>query len=215
MNETEARDLFDRARAGDQNAMKDLGKVRERAMAGDPHFKRAHEYLLRYGQAHPLNENSGVTRSASMGAEERHALGIIRAADRNDPRAVMAALHSLPVYGHPESIRAACVALAHQQPWTDPRLAAFEGLLPDEPRRLVFRHIIRVAPSRTAVDGIRATIPADLAGETNGTLCAGYCLGTARKFQLARLPKSPVSVMGADIGWECGEDGMYSEGLVT
>jgi hypothetical protein len=206
--EKEARDLFDCARAGDQNAMKQLVKIRDEAVAGDPAMRRAYDRLMEYGKQHPMG-NSGVPGvpqgGASMGAEERHALGIIRAADRNDPRAVMAALHRLPQYGHSDSIRAACVALAHNQPWTDPRLASFEGLIPDEPRRMVFRHAIRVAPSRRRIDEIRQSIPADMQGESNGSLCAGYCLGTARKFQLARMPQSPVSVMGADIGWECGE----------
>jgi hypothetical protein len=196
--ERNARDLFDRARAGDQNAMKELVKVREGAMAGNPHYRRAHDFLLQYGRQHPMD------RRAEMSGEERHALGILRAADQNDPRAVMAALHRLPTYGHPDTIRAACVALAHQKPWTDPRLASFEGLLPDEPRRAVFRQSIRVAPDRREMDAIRAYIPADMQGESDGSLCAGYCFGTARKFQLARLPTSPISVMGADIGWECG-----------
>lgn len=202
--EKEARDLFDCARAGDQNAMKQLVKIRDAAVAGDPAMRRAYDRLMEYGRQHPMGGgNSGVV-SSSMGAEERHALGIIRAADKNDPRAVMAALHRLPRYGHPDSVRAACVALAHAQPWTDPRLGSFEGLLPDEPRRLVFRHAVRVAPHRRRIDELRASIPAELHGETSGTLCAGYCLGTARKFQLARMPSSPVSIMGADIGWECG-----------
>ena len=51
---------------------------------------------------------------------------------------------------------------------------------------------------------LRESIPYNLRRDTNGTLCAGYCFGTARKFQLARLPSSPLSVMGVDIGWECG-----------
>lgn len=139
-----------------------------------------------------------------MGVEERHALGILRAADRNDPRAVMAALHHLPRYGHPDTIRAACVALAQQGQWTDPRLCTFEGLLPDEPRRAVFRHSIKVAPDQGEIGRLRESIPYNLRRDTNGTLCAGYCFGTARKFQLARLPSSPLSVMGVDIGWECG-----------
>jgi hypothetical protein len=207
--EKEARDLFDCARAGDQNAMKQLVKIKDAAVAGDMAMRRAYDRLMAYGRAHPLGahgDNSGV--SSNMGAEERHALGILRAADQNDPRVVMSALHRLPRYGHPESVRAACVALAHQKAWTDPRLATFEGLLPDEPRRVVFRHAIRVAPSRRRIDELRQQIPAQMAGETIGSLCAGYCLGTARKFQVARMPQSPVSVMGADIGWECGEDPM-------
>ena len=218
--EKEARDLFDCARAGDQNAMKQLVKIRDAAVAGDSAMRRAYDRLMEYGKAHPMgSQNSGVS-SASMGSEERHALGIIRAADQNDPRAVMAALHRLPKYGHPASVRAACVALAHAQPWSDPRLASFEGLLPDEPRRVVFRHAIRVSPSRRHVDELRAQIPANMHGEMSGSLCAGYCLGTARKFQIARMPNNPVSVMGADIGWECGEGDTYStndeiQGLVA
>jgi hypothetical protein len=207
--EKEARDLFDCARAGDQNAMKQLVAIRDKAVAGDQAMRRAYDRLMAYGHAHPLGvhgDNSGV--SSTMGAEERHALGILRAADQNDPRAVMAALHQLPKYGHPDTVRAACVALAYQQAWTDPRLFGFEGLLPDEPRRSIFRNAVRVAPDRRRVNELRGYIPESDRRETDGTLCAGYCFGTARKFQLARLPKSPVSIMGADIGWECGEDPM-------
>ena len=197
----EARDLFDRARAGDQNAMKDLVKIREDAVRGDPHQRRKFDLLMQYGREHPMGSQEG---RVEMSGEERHALGILRAADRNDPRAVMAALHHLPRIGSPRTIRAACVALAHQHPWTDPRLVTFEGLLPDEPRRAMFRHSVKVAPDSREMDALRAYVPAEMRGETDGALCAGYCFGTARKFQLARLPQSPVSVMGADIGWECG-----------
>jgi hypothetical protein len=203
-HERHARDLFDRARAGDQNAMKELVKVREDAVRGDPLNRRIYDYLLQYGREHPIHGEISEGISSVINGEERHALGILRAADRNDPRAVMAALHRLPQYGHPDTIRAACVALAQQQPWSDPRLGMFEGLLPDEPRRMVFRHAVRISPHRRHMDELRASIPAELHGETTGTLCAGYCFGAARKFQLARLPSSPVSVMGADIGWECG-----------
>lgn len=208
MHDREARDLFDRARAGDQNAMKDLVRIREGAVAGHPGHRHDYDLLLQYGREHPVEGRTTLgPRGADMGVEERHALGILRAADRNDPRAVMAALHYLPRYGHPDTIRAACVALAQQGQWTDPRLCTFEGLLPDEPRRAVFRHSIKVAPDQREMNALRETIPSDLRNQTGGTLCAGYCFGTARKFQLARLPRSPVSVMGADIGWECGEDG--------
>lgn len=191
------RDLFDRARAGDQNAMKDLVRIREGATRGDTECRHHYNALLAYGRAHPM------LRGADMGAEERRALGILRAADRNDPRVVMSALHRIPQFNRPEAVRAACVALAYQQPWTDPRLASFEGLL-DDPRRAVFREAVRVAPDRRAVDGIRQYIPEDSRQASVGSLCAGYCFGTARKLQLARLPASPVSVIGVDIGWEVG-----------
>jgi hypothetical protein len=205
-HERHARDLFDRARAGDQNAMKDLVKVREDAARGDPHWRRVHNYLLRYGKEHPVDAHGEISDGISsvINGEERHALGILRAADQNDPRAVMWALHRLPAYGHTDTVRAACVALAHQHPWTDSRLGSLEGLLPDEPRRTVFRSAVRVSPDRRGIDEIKRHIPSEMHGETVGTLCAGYCLGAARKFQLARLPKSPVSIVGADIGWECG-----------
>lgn len=204
MHDREARDLFDRARAGDQNAMKELVKIRDGAVAGHPDHRRDYDRLLQYGREHPMHGEISEGISSMINGEERHALGILRAADQNDPRAVMAALHRLPSYGHPDTVRAACVALSRQGAWTDPRLCTFEGLLPDEPRRAVFRHSIKVAPDQGEIGRLRESIPYDLRRDTNGTLCAGYCFGTARKFQLARLPSSPLSVMGVDIGWECG-----------
>jgi hypothetical protein len=199
MHDRHARDLFDRARAGDQNAMKDLVKIRERAVAGDPEYRRAYDLLLQYGREHPMGSNG----RAEIGQDERHALGILRAADRNDPRTVMSALHHVR---RPDAVRAACVALAQQQPWTNPRIATFEGLLDDEPRRVVFREAVRAAPNRQRINVIRQYIPPDMRQASIGSLCAGYCLGTARKFQIGRMPATPVSVIGADIGWECGED---------
>lgn len=204
MHDREARDLFDRARAGDQNAMKELVKIRDGAVAGHPDHRRDYDRLLQYGREHPMHGEISEGISSVINGEERHALGILRAADQNDPRAVMAALHRLPSYGHPDTVRAACVALSCQGAWTDPRLCTFEVLLPDEPRRAVFRHSIKVAPDQGEIGRLRESIPYDLRRDTNGTLCAGYCFGTARKFQLARLPSSPLSVMGVDIGWECG-----------
>jgi hypothetical protein len=227
------RDLFDRARAGDQNAMKELVAIREGASRGDPSCRHAYDALLAFGQSNPMQAHGDkpgfwqqnlttlgnigglfylgdlaaksvktvVSKVVNISGEERHALGILRAADRNDPRAVMAALHHIQ---HPEAVRGACVALALQQPWTNPRIACFEGLLNDEPRRITFRETVKAAPDLKRIAIIRQHIPRDRA--VIGSMCAGYCLGTARKFQLARLPNSPVSIMGADIGWECGED---------
>jgi hypothetical protein len=198
------RDLIDRARAKDQNAMKELVKVREGALAGDPSARRAYDHLMQYARENPLGAHGEISDGVSsvINGEERHALGILRAADRNDPRVVMSALHHVH---HPEAVRAACVALALQQPWTNPRIASFEGLLDEEPRRVVFREAVRVAPSQRRIHLIRQYIPRDQPAAI-GSLCAGYCLGTARKFQLARLPSAPIGVIGAEIGWECGED---------
>ena len=204
-----ARDLFDRARAVDQNAIRELVRVREDAARGDPASREVYGFLVQYGRDHPEHPVvETAVRAHGEGQRDRreeiHALGILRAADQNDPRAIMWALHRLPAYGSPGAVRAACVALSHQRPWTDPRIAAMESLLPDEPRRAVFREAVRVSPDARAIDSIRAQIPIEVHGEAVGTLCAGYCLGAARKFQIARVPGSPVSVVGADVGWECG-----------
>jgi hypothetical protein len=190
-----ARDMVDRARAGDQNAAAQIIVVRQKAQAGDPQYQIAAKLLYQYMMSHP-------ERNAHMGAEEIYKLGILRAADQNDPFVVASTLHSLPDYKHPELVRAATVALSHQSPWNNSKVHSIERAFPDPDSQSIFRFGVANGPDGKKIKPLAARLhPAQI-----GSLCAGYCVGTERRIQLARLPKAPVSrVMGPDIGWELGE----------
>ena len=190
-----ARDMVDRARAGDQNAAAQIMVVRDKARSGDPQYQIAAKMLYQYMLANPV-------KNVQMSGEEVYKLGILRAADQNDPFVVASTLYSLPEYKHPELIRAATVALSHQQPWNNSRVRILEQAFPNEDAQSLFRYGVANGPDGKKIKPLAQRLhPSQI-----GSLCAGYCVGTARRIQLARLPKAPVSrVMGPDIGWELGE----------
>jgi hypothetical protein len=189
-----ARDIADRARAGDQNAVAQIAVVRDKAQAGDRDYQVAWRMLYEYMTRNP-------PRYAEMGAEESYALGILKAADQNDPFLVATTLASLPQYGTPSLIQTATVALSQASPWTNARVRAIEDSYPDPNEKDVFRFGVFNGPDGKKIKPIASR----LSPPQVGTLCAGYCLGTARKIQLARLGNVPPSrVLGSDIGWELG-----------
>ena len=186
-----AAQLVDRARAGDQNAMGILAKIGENAKAGNPKAKSAYALVMDYCKQHPV-------QNAIMGAEAQQALGILKQAD-NPLDQILSVLCSLPVIGDPLCIQAACVLLANGPPWNKPKVKQADALLAGAERNL-FRFGVENSTDNSKIQPVAKTVPPDAIG----FLCAGHCIGTARKIQLARLPQVPVSIINGDIGWELG-----------
>lgn len=192
MNQAQgAKELVDRARAGDQNAMAMLQKVGENARAGDPKARAGHDQVLSYIQKNPVK--SAYDPRASQ------ALGILK--EPSNPEGaildVLVSLPDLPDVGR--AIQAACVILSKGRPWNKPRVQLVDSLLTppaQEPFRYAFDHALEpqsLASAREQCDP-----------ELSGYLCAGHCIGLARKLQLLRLPQVPASSLCEGIAWELG-----------
>lgn len=185
-----AESLVRRARVGDQNALAIIVKTGENARAGQQIAKSAYSYILDYIKNNPA--------PSPMGAEDIQNLGILRAAGQNSPQAVCHTLFNLPNSGNNDVISAAIVALSQACPWGKERIGVYDSMFAGDPnthKLWRFGYTFSSSPELSKVK---------LDKNNAGILCAGHCIGTARKIQLARLPNIPVSVLGKQIGWELG-----------
>ena len=185
-----AESLVRRARVGDQNAVAIIVKTGENARAGNSKAKSAYGYILDYIKNNPA--------SSPMGAEDYQNLGILVAAGHNPPSAVIQTLCNLPNSGNSDIITNAVVALANACPWGKERIGVYDSIFAGDPNShkvWQFGYTFSNSPELSKVKMDRSTA---------GILCAGHCIGTARKIQLARVPKIPVSVLGKQVGWELG-----------
>jgi hypothetical protein len=186
-----AMQLVERARAGDQNAMGMLSEIGKNAQLGNSRAKSAYSLIVEYCRTHPVN-------NAIMGAEAQEALGVLKQPD-NPIDQILNVLCSLPVIGDPLCIQAACVLLANGPQWNKARTKQADQLLAGAERNL-FRFGVENSSDSSKIQPVAKTIPQ----QGIGFLCAGHCIGTARRIQLARLPQVPVSVLSPEVGWELG-----------
>ncbi len=185
----EAEDISFRARKGDQNAMAQIEQVGKNARAGQDRAKKVYALISQYIHEHPLE--------GSLSPETQNVLASLSHPDV-DPTGILHCLCFLPQSGDPGAIEAACVLLANGPNVNAARLAEIRACV--EPALLqAFDHGLANAGDAEKVQGAKASMN----GEPNqtGALCAGNCLGIARKIQLFRSGKS-ATVMGADIGLE-------------
>jgi hypothetical protein len=186
-----AKQLVDRARAGDQNAMAILQKVGENARARDPKAQEGARHVLAYAQKNPVR--SAYDPRASQ------ALGILKEPSNPD-EAILDVLVALPDL--PDSsgaISAACVILSRGRPWNKARVHGLDSLL-TPPAKEPFRYAFDHALDPEALASARAQCDPELFGY----LCAGHVVGLARKLQLMRLPHIPLAALCMGIGWELG-----------
>jgi hypothetical protein len=192
MNQAEgAKQLVERARAGDQNAMGMIAMVGENARKGNPKARSAFMLIQEFINNHPAG--------SIMGAEQQSALGVLKE-PRNPLQVVYTILCQLPMMGDEQIVNAACVILANGRPWNKPTVKSIDASLGHEVEKNLFRYGVDYANNEKKLRPIGTQLPP----EAIGHLCAGHCIGTARKIQLARLPQVPVSVLSPDIGWELG-----------
>jgi hypothetical protein len=185
-----AEELVRRSRAGDQIAMDTLGEIAKNAKAGNPTARSAYGYILEYIKTHPAK--------IKIGMEDRQYLGILRAAGHNHPQIVVGALSRIPQSGNPDVISSAVVALANACPWNKTRISAYDSVFAGE----AYAHQLWRFGYQFSGSPELQKAPND--AKSIGVICAGHCIGSARKIQMARLKGIPVSVLGAQIGWELG-----------
>lgn len=184
-----AKELVDRARCLDQNAIAMIAMIRRNADAGNPKASTALTYILDYLQDHPS--------VSCFGEEQVSKLGIIKAADLNHPKIVHDTLAST-LFDGPAMIGASTGILSHCKPWTKGRIVEYASMHGDAGRNLF---MFGVADDGTKIRPVANRLSPDALG----VVCAGHCIGNARRIQLARMKKVPISVLGSDIGWELGQ----------
>jgi hypothetical protein len=187
-----ARELVERARAGDQNAMAILQMVGENARKGQPKARAAEGAIQRYIADHPA--------PLTNWAEGAELIGILKNPENPDD-GIFETLLSLPQYEDARLVSTACVVLSHHEPWTKGRIHAIDSLMdPGSDEQRQFRMGVEgAAESRVLGPAIRSLPP-----ELQGFLCAGHVLGTARKLQLARRADVPLTALCRDLEWELG-----------
>ncbi len=192
MNQAQgAKELVQRARAGEQNAMAILDMVGRNAKHGDPKAVSAHALILEYIRKKPIKHGG------TIGSEVAKTLGVLR---HNNPiEHTVDALTKLPSYADEDAINAACVLLANGAPLNKSKVKTVDSFFQGQ-NQAVFRFGYSFSSEG---DKLGSAIK-QLDGKGMGVLCAGHCIGTARKIQLARLSNVPVSVLGSDIAWEIG-----------
>jgi hypothetical protein len=187
----QAEKLVDRARAGDQNAMGMIQEIGRNARAGFGAAAEPYRVIMGYIRANPAGPAPGAAR-AVMGAETAQSLSLL--AQPVDPDTLLRVLCFIPRSGDEGVLEAACVLLAGGPDVDPPRVSAVQSRLP--------------APLHPAFQfglGADAMKAGDLDAATVGAVCAGHCLGFARRVQGVVRRGMPLSFLHPDVGWEVGE----------
>lgn len=146
-------------------------------------------------------------------AGDQNAMGLInmvgKNAKRGIPRAVLSAkaieeyIRSHPVdspFGSdaPTVMHEVTTMLANSAPLSTARIEGFSSTFGTDDEEELFRYAIHNHHDRNLVD----EVPDDW-GKKIAQF--GQAVGRARAIQIARLPRSPLGVLGPDVGWEFGE----------
>jgi hypothetical protein len=184
-----AKDLVERARLGDQNAMAILEEMGKNARNGNAKARSAYSIVMEYIRRNPVETVIGV--------EESNVLGVLK--DPANPiDQLLSALTKIPALGSQNLINVACVILADTTPWNDQNCATADKCLNGAPQSL-FRYGFTFSNRGASIQQVVDTMP-----EAVGFLCAGHCIGTARKIQMIRHRNAPLVILSPDIGWELG-----------
>jgi hypothetical protein len=188
-----AAELVQRARNYDQNAMAILKEMADNAARGDAVAQSALVQVKAYITAHPAE----ATSEGSPPSEDvAYCLGILKD-PRNAPQNVLKALATLPAAGTEEDVSTACAILAVGPPITDELITAL--LEAAGPWRPTVLYGFQCAGDKARLAEMnREVTPRGGAGH----LCAGHCLGMARRIQEAAAGN--VAAIGADVAWELG-----------
>lgn len=172
-----ARDVVERARAGDQVAMGILAMVRDNAKRGEPTAQQSYRAIERYIKRNPP---TGIGAEASDITHPK-ALQALWAADPSHETIVRA----LPLV----SFWSGAVALSHGPNLTNERIETISQVLPEDQRPTLMQAIVQWK-----------TTP-----ESSPLLKLGRVIGLAKTLQLVRLPATPISLLSPIAAWELGE----------
>ena len=184
--EAKARELVDRADCGDQNAMGLIEQIGRNARGGHAVAQASHAVIVEYARAKPKR------RLGPVSGDTRALLQALRAPNLPPPAllALLCALPSTEEEGGPE---AACVLLAAGPVVSAPAIRAVQACLPPECHE-AFEYGLANSGDPQAMRAGKERLPP-------GPLCAGECLGHARRLQAIRQG-APLGFLSADMGWE-------------
>ena len=188
-----AKEVVERARAGDQNAMGMIAAVRDSAIKGSPRARESQRAILEYIRSHPVQVADAFVHS-HIGEDAKQALAMVR---RRGPVLGLVALFVLAEDG-PDAMLTGSTILANGPPLTNPRVAAIgEAIEDDDERRLFYAGVCfkRITPKF-----LHLCKP-----EKRPIVNAGKCVGMARSIQQVRLPNSKLGAFSPAVAWEHGE----------
>lgn len=186
-----ARELVDRARAGDQNAMGMIVRVRENAEKGVPRAVAAREAVMKYIRANPI-----PTKPSVIGAEVAEDLKEVKA------KGPVMALDSLLrlANGGPNAVFIGCILLANGPPILNGKIDGIAAMMGDPIAEALFSYAVRnCGPTGTAM--MTQTLPERM----HPIVYAGQCIGRAQCLQRLRKPDTMISSILPNVGWELGE----------
>lgn len=183
--------IVERARLGEQNSMSMIDVIGQGARKGDPKYQIAYKLVMNYMLQHP-------NKDAAIGADVKKGLAALKSNQASAP-ATLNVLKALPLSGDPKLIGAAIIILSRGPRWTVERIGAIDAVCSDEDRPYFLSGI-----SASNNEKQLAQIGAEQASSSAmGALCAGHCVGTARRIQMVANGE-PVATLSESIAWEFG-----------
>jgi len=188
-----AKEVVERARAGDQNAMAMIVAVRDSAIQGSEKAQRAQREILEYIRKHPMQVADTFAHS-HVGDDAKQALAYV------SKRGPVIGLVALFIIGSdsPDAMLNGSILLANGPALTNPRISAIGSAIEDDDERRLF--YAGVCFKRIPPTLLQQCIP-----EKRPIVNAGKCVGLARAIQEVRAPNSSLSKFSPVVGWEHGE----------
>jgi hypothetical protein len=187
-----AKELVERARAGDQNAMAMLQMVGDNARKGVPAAKSAALQVKAY-----ISDNPAPLEHWEEGA---HIIGVLKNPDNSDED-VFSTLLLLPQFEDARLVNTACVVLSMGDPWTRERIHALDSVLEAGGDQ---QHAFRMGVEKSGDANFMRQTFRSMPAELSGFLCAGHCIGMAHKLQAVRQNGASVGLLCRDVEWELG-----------
>jgi len=188
-----AKEVVERARAGDQNAMAMIVMVRDQAIQGNEKARESQRAILEYIRKNPVQVADAFAHS-HVGEDAKQALAYV------SKRGPVLGLIALFIIGSdsPDAMLNGSIILANGPRLTNPRISAIGSAIDnDDERRLFYAGVCfkRIPPNL-----LQRCVP-----EQRPIINAGKCVGLARAIQEVRAPDSSLTKFSPVVGWEHGE----------
>lgn len=188
-----AKNVVERARLNDQNAIATIAWVRHMAERGDVGLRKGLDEIIRYARKNPPKEL--VPRTNPIGAVAANAINILRRPNLSS-RDQAAALSILPMACQ-DGMLIGSVTLMQGPGLNDERIGWLADGYGDEGAKDLFLHGF--------VNGHRDPSIASAPPEMRGLLLAGKCAARGRALQVITIPSTLVTPYSPMVGWELGE----------
>jgi hypothetical protein len=186
-----ARNVVERARLNDQNAIALIAHIRQLAESGAGDARKGLDAILAYAHKNPMK-----VVASPIGAAGINAINILRRPELSS-RDHVAALSILPIVCPHDGVTIGSVTLMQGPPLDDGRIGWLaDGFTNDELKGLFIHGVTNGHSDPTILQSSPDVLP---------TLLAGKCVGAARAMQVAASPNTPLAPYSPVIGWELGE----------